>query len=129
MPRRDVRGRQRLTEDYLEQVVGGRHRPAAKLAAPVAEPPALESAGEGRIRVAWADLPVRALYRANPAAAPVSCEIVAKKGKGRLVLREVDRPLAGVWLARRDQVSPPLHVDREDFASWLRLNLLQLGAL
>lgn len=78
--------------------------------------------------VAAADLPLRCCFRETPEAEPMVCEIIAKRGD-RLVLREINRPLVGVWSARRDQVAPPLDVDTRDFLAWLRFNLWSMGAL
>lgn len=48
---------------------------------------------------------IPAVYRAAPSAAGRPCEVIGWKFR-RYILREVDKPLAGVWLASVDQVEP-----------------------
>jgi len=42
-------------------------------------------------------------YRETPTSAPIDCEVISR-ARGMVVLREVGRPLPGVWCARVDQI-------------------------
>lgn len=68
----------------------------------------------------------QALFRETPEAEPVSVEVLSRK-RGKVVLRELGKPLSGVWAAREDQIAPPLRVDAHDFAVWLNINLRRMG--
>lgn len=70
----------------------------------------------------------RAAFRVTPEDEPILCEVLSRKG-GKVVLREIGRPLSGVWSAREDQISPPPKVDAQDFAIWLNINLRQMGLI
>lgn len=71
---------------------------------------------------------MRATFRETPEREPIECDVLGER-KGHLICREVGKPLAGVWAARRDQIGPPLDADTIDFGIWLRANLQALGAL
>ena len=77
-----------------------------------------------------------ATYRATPDSEPVLCEVISR-ARGEVVLREVDRPLPGIWTARLDQVvrykphgwtDQRLGALRRDYEN-TALTLYQLGKL
>lgn len=53
-------------------------------------------------------MPTPALYREHPGADWRECEIVGRRGSGKLVLREVGQFLRGVFLAEPDAVRVPV---------------------
>ena len=77
-----------------------------------------------------------AVYRATPGADWQDCELIGAHDGGMLVLREIDKPFPGVWLANLSQVripcgsidQPEIHPRKylpKDAARWGRYRVIR----